>query len=343
MVYSTTSANDYVAALVTEDFITGGYWNETVTLQTDYGVDPATNKTGPAIKQLQNEVSGLTRLENADCIRAFGTTTIVTKWRNVLLVSDFEQPDQSLIQFYSHVIQEGYDDLDWVCNGTAVDRVKCDTASLILDASTWTLNGSQHCVENYTEIYDYGTYNHTYSSLRTCEDPLPFTANVKYCLAQTAEPECTVAISTPLLSVVIVCNVLKIVCMLLTLVHTHFSPLATVGDAIASFMRYPDKTTELRGPLSALDVRRGLWEETEKMSQKREKKGKPRPINNRQWQTEGTLPLSSTAPNTSDTYELLSSQGTQAQITVNAQVWAGKRHRWFRSASIKRWILCIAL
>lgn len=77
----------------------------------------------------------------------------------------------------------------------------------------------------------------------------------QYCLAQPTREHCELRINLTLLYVVIACNVLKVVCLKCTLLAPNFEPLATVGDAIASFMNDPETLTAEKGPICAADVR----------------------------------------------------------------------------------------
>ena len=58
-----------------------------------------------------------------------------------------------------------------------------------------------------------------------------------------------------MLTVVIVCNVLKTACLVTTACSRNFDPLATIGDAVASFLEHPANATIDAGPLSTMDVR----------------------------------------------------------------------------------------
>ena len=68
--------------------------------------------------------------------------------------------------------------------------------------------------------------------------------NILYCLSQTVDEHCKVQFSVGMMVVVIVCNVVKVVCMLwIAKQRDDMEPLTTLGDAIASFLDEPDTTT----------------------------------------------------------------------------------------------------
>ena len=91
------------------------------------------------------------------------------------------------------------------------------------------------------------------SKLETNCTTLP--AKVDYCLAEAGTQHCTVRISVLLLAIVIACNVLKTICLAVTAFSRKFEPLATVGDAVASFLGRSDDWTLNVGPVSFTDVR----------------------------------------------------------------------------------------
>ena len=79
-------------------------------------------------------------------------------------------------------------------------------------------------------------------------------AHIESCLLQQAGSS-TIEMLPELLLTVIVCNILKIIILILSL-RLNFQPMVTIGDAIASFLDDPDSTTSGLAPLS-VDVFRG--------------------------------------------------------------------------------------
>ena len=188
VIFSTSQANDYIALLVTPSFLTGA----TPAGPSDYGNvslpnDPEPviyeNGTLPALGQfvqdssirasitpnladrdvfdvvmgLQRNLSTLTRLENADCIQAYGTE-FVTDFLNVLLVTNgtHNASSGSIVAAYEyHPAPNGTSDddildLSWLCDGR-----RCNIKDQLELASTW----------------DYTLWDHE-------------TARISYCLAQ---------------------------------------------------------------------------------------------------------------------------------------------------------------
>ncbi|KAI5779603.1 hypothetical protein EDC01DRAFT_731135 [Geopyxis carbonaria] len=104
-------------------------------------------------------------------------------------------------------------------------------------------------------------------------------SEVEWCYAEEIAEECSVQFPTSLLIIVIVFNAVKIACMILALVllrparrpgpktleteedrearlklNEDDEPLITVGDAIQSFVKFPDKHTETMGLITRKDV-----------------------------------------------------------------------------------------
>ncbi|KAM7203690.1 hypothetical protein V8F33_002005 [Rhypophila sp. PSN 637] len=98
--------------------------------------------------------------------------------------------------------------------------------------------------------------------LSTITDLAPEKSSIKYCLAQTGpEPTCSVAVNIPLLGAITALNLLTALTLglVLLLFRKSFHPLATLGDAISSFLQDPDPTTRGSCLLSKTDVWQGRW------------------------------------------------------------------------------------
>lgn len=183
---------------------------------------------------LQKNKSGLTKLENEECIRTYGHE-FVTRFLNVLLVTNDSQTalDPVLGGYEYHPAPSSDDDsqvlnLGWLCN----EQYGCNIRNRTRHASTW----------------DYELSNNR-------------SARVSYCLAQPVNPRCKVEILPEVLAVVIACNVMKVICFASLLMKRNFKPLMILGDAIASFMADPDPTALSSGPLSAESVRKAFLAE----------------------------------------------------------------------------------
>ncbi|ODM21052.1 hypothetical protein SI65_04105 [Aspergillus cristatus] len=96
-------------------------------------------------------------------------------------------------------------------------------------------------------------------------DSLP-ALSVDYCLSQKVEEECQLLFSLPICIIVILCNIVKIVCMFMTAHDPRKEIFLTVGDAISSFLNRPDMTTEGNCLLSKnlVSMGRSSWERSSK-------------------------------------------------------------------------------
>lgn len=72
----------------------------------------------------------------------------------------------------------------------------------------------------------------------------PQNYHIEYCLTVPKEETCQLVFSLPICLVVIACNLVKLICTLFTARDGRDEVLVTTGDAIASYLTYPDRTTE---------------------------------------------------------------------------------------------------
>jgi hypothetical protein len=100
----------------------------------------------------------------------------------------------------------------WMCDTDAILYNECDTSAALKNASDWTI--------------------------------LPEQYQIDYCLATNAGHSCQLQYSQLILSVAIVCNVVKFGSILLYLIFYREPILATVGDGAASFLCAPDWTSK---------------------------------------------------------------------------------------------------
>lgn len=242
MIYSSSYTSDWMAAAVTEDFLIGGAWNQTIANEFfNNAANAQYNNNTPQhfpeiLSEMQNSISSLIKLSNDECQSAYGTAKLQSPYLNVLLVTNFTSSD-SFIDVLAHYP-------DWETN----------------HMPWFNMTSAEHSL-----IYGPGCLGHWYYShgsnwslpVCNCSENTCERAFVQECLAQPTEKfdaECTVSITLTLLIAVIVCNAVKAICLLCTLMATSFHPLVTVGDAVASFMQRPDPSTLACGPLSMSTV-----------------------------------------------------------------------------------------
>jgi hypothetical protein len=241
-IFSSIYATDFLVAAVTEDFINNGYWNQTAAQQ-EYvewgsnGINSTKNYTGE-VQNMQRNVQNLSRLDPTTCHSTYGKMAIKSPYRNALLVISVTQNNTwlgGMLAFPETEVGHLLSFEDWMYGVSFFGPSLCP-------ASSWDgVNKSMPVIlANYTKSidgFDCEVYN----------------APLQYCLAESADEfslDCTVSANTKFLFVVLVCNVVKFICLVATITAWTFRPLAVVGDAIASFMARPDPTTDGLGPLS---------------------------------------------------------------------------------------------
>ena len=85
-------------------------------------------------------------------------------------------------------------------------------------------------------------------------------STVSHCLSQRKSPRCRIRISPAILIVVLGANLLKALCILLTLKQTNYG-LMTVGEGVSSFLQHPDANVTAFSSLSTKDFRKRSWHE----------------------------------------------------------------------------------
>lgn len=68
--------------------------------------------------------------------------------------------------------------------------------------------------------------------------------NVTSCYSDMTVAHCKLNINIVILAIVVTCNIIKAICMFVTVCRSKDYPLVTIGDAIASFLEHPDTTTQ---------------------------------------------------------------------------------------------------
>ncbi|KAI1308592.1 hypothetical protein F5Y03DRAFT_404889 [Xylaria venustula] len=76
---------------------------------------------------------------------------------------------------------------------------------------------------------------------------------------QTSQNECAVNVNVEILAIVALLNIVLVFAMPIILARSTFDPLATLGDAIRSFLRVPDATTANASLLTKTDLQQGRW------------------------------------------------------------------------------------
>ena len=174
------------------------------------------------------ENSSLTKMSISDCIRAFNST-LQASFSNVYVVVGGREKNSSLLDGFQVSVNDE-------CSLCWTDRAYCH-------GQVCDTNPSHcRCAWPSPEASSTLMYNGTQS--------VPLNAPVQYCLAENAPEHCSIQLHVGLLACVVICNIMKCLCLFKILRQRDFDPLLTVGDGIASFMTKPELETENCGPVS---------------------------------------------------------------------------------------------
>ena len=232
ILFDTTSAVDFGMYLVTRDFFEA---LPTFTYSTTPPAELVYHIWTSAMNQPWDNIT------KEDCYSIF-SAPYLHDYMNVILVTN---------------VSSATYEKSWLANTAQL----ANTAGLINEAgsSVW-LCGSRNCKPDMSLVK---SWNVSFTVNVPQKDAFsPFLksthygtqiAFVKYCIAEPTQPSCTMELSPQLLVAAIVCNVVKVAILILLLCST-FTPLVTIGDAIASYIDEPDPSTKDLGAISARDL-----------------------------------------------------------------------------------------
>lgn len=180
---------------------------------------------------MQDSLAGRTRLDAAECLNAFNVD-FVSAYSDVFVVLDYTNSSQLVAWNFDVNGKVEGDSCNWIC-------------------SDYDFCGKGECVPSAAEDWRVNI-----------DDPIRppnpgRIVGVSYCLAEEMDSQCTVVVGTYLLAVVILCNAVKVACLAYLALRGRrgFTPLITVGDAVASFLAVEDATTVGEGALSSAGVK----------------------------------------------------------------------------------------
>ncbi|KAH8671863.1 hypothetical protein BGZ60DRAFT_406070 [Tricladium varicosporioides] len=263
-VFTTTVALDYNVFVVTPKFLNQTKvdcsQNATITYSTrgswvtDFGYSllnstSTNNRLGgcPVAGYLLGNQTRLSRLNNEDCINAYGRgNTLQSKYGDLLVVTKQQpvsKPNRTiLLDFKYGSYITNWTGSNWVCdsNYLLANNYKCDYRKVAANASSWTLNRIEP-----------DPANRRYKIAATEEYA------IDYCLAQPTDlgGKCLLQYSVVIMICIILANTVKFTCICLLLVTNKEHVLATIGDGIATFLERPDPTTIERPFLARNEAR----------------------------------------------------------------------------------------
>ncbi|KEQ69521.1 hypothetical protein M436DRAFT_19503, partial [Aureobasidium namibiae CBS 147.97] len=243
MIFTTLATTDTAAALVTEDYLTGSRLDgatEQSIFQAKAKHCRNISKSSQAalttidfeilLQQMRVNLTDLKRLSPEECRSAYSSLEVPSRFSNVLLVTSSNASNTL----------DGFVDGDLLYPELAVESESEGTQSMRIinwfDGDGITPVFHNHCVGT---VFDFGngdTWNIPVWDYYCTVMSYP----ISYCLAQRFEFDCGVALNTRVFTGIIVCLIVQVGCLTSLVFSRGFLPLATVGDAVASFLRHPE-------------------------------------------------------------------------------------------------------
>lgn len=172
--------------------------------------------------QMQNDT--LKVVGNAQCLTEYESVWKMTGLSNLLIVTNANQQGLLIVTASDY----------WTAGVTFDNNL--DPCVSVGNSTTWQMTNipeitvsNSNLTSNWTETYN---------------------ATVEYCFVERYPPPCRIKGSPMIFLMVMLSNLVKLACLVIVLCQSSFKPLATVGDAISSFLEDPDSTTKGLGPIS---------------------------------------------------------------------------------------------
>ena len=217
-VFSSLGGNQYNAFLVSSDFLDGAPFS-TSTFELD-------SITANVLQDYQKNPASLTKLSDKACVEIY-TAQIVSAYSDLVLISDYSDSNNSLLYYGAYEVSESVSG-PYSTSGTCSLNLlsDCDPSGIIAHDQNWSVYVNCH---------------------GDCDVSAPSSINgtsIQYCLSKHVDEHCTLQFSLAIMIIVIICNLIKTICMSIIVWKQDPEPLVTLGDAIASFLDQPDVTTE---------------------------------------------------------------------------------------------------
>ncbi|KAJ8107251.1 hypothetical protein OPT61_g8998 [Boeremia exigua] len=266
VIFTTAQANDYLVTPATEDWMSGAAYDTSGFIDSITNVAEIDkvfyrlNKTAsPGYYTIDGAFKAkYNKLSTEDCFNAYDSQYL-PKLGNVYIIQEgssiWRNPNFWWSQFHSNDSDSNF---TWINSSKPKDKFLGDLDRQSGKLFMWNEFGLPP-LNSTPEFYQSNGWRCPSHNPVTCniknpnEVPTnrsqwrPFERPVQYCLAEEVREECSLNFSTSIAAVVIVSNMIKIVCMGLTLYkYRQHLPLVTLGDAIAHFLDNPDPQTKNR-------------------------------------------------------------------------------------------------
>lgn len=227
---------DYIWMLVDQTAILHASINSTLATDLIFLQAPAP-EPGIFTQILSNaQTESFRRLDPRSCIQAYAPSGFGAH-SNVVVVADNSSQNGQLFAWGSEIIEEaggpsscceeiypyregqlGGNFGDWLCSSDAIKPKDtwfgpCNFNKLLASPNTWRLHGQK----------------------------------VDYCLSQQITEECSIGFAPRIMIAVLLCNFFKVLVALYMITRPRIfiaENLSSVGDAVASFLRFPDRYTD---------------------------------------------------------------------------------------------------
>ncbi|KAE8446216.1 hypothetical protein EG329_012441 [Mollisiaceae sp. DMI_Dod_QoI] len=218
------TANEYVVATVSEDFVSGANWSL-----------PDTDlRQQSIIGEMQQNISSYDKLDISTCIKQYGVDYLSDR-RHVLAVVSGQFPDP-LLGFLDWNYAGSLN--SWVCGTSQGPNSTLETIS----------------IDDFDCSIPVALANSTW---------LMADVPVKYCLSQKVPDQCRLQFAVPIMLVVLVCNAVKLTCMAITLWKFNEPTFVTLGDALGGLLENPDPHTAGMCTATKKDFLDGAWPDPE--------------------------------------------------------------------------------
>lgn len=237
-IFATDGTNLFSWVVADESFLTGNAWLKPVR-----GTDYMCNGNGVSSEHIQHiydgfEANNYTRLSALDCFNAYNVDFLNTR-RNLIMIT---APEPGM-----NMSRCAYNSTTWT------------NSSVIATDMDWLPGWGE--LKDFPYYLDDAEFRHNSKAGNFTLLGNP----IQYCYSEVAEmATCQLQYVSYIIYVVIICNVIKFMCMCAAarfLWNLNEPILATIGDAVSSFLEKPDETTKGYCLLDGEAVRAGVWRE----------------------------------------------------------------------------------
>lgn len=235
-IFATDGTNLFSWIVADESFLNGAAWLDppidTDSYCTGYGTPSTT------IQHIYDgyKADNYTRMSSLDCFNAYNVDFINTR-RNLILIT--------------------------------APRAGMNMSQCAFNSTSWTNSSVVAMDTDWMPGWDeVGTYPYYRNDTEFRKDALAgnftlFDNPIQYCYSEVAEmSSCQLQYVSYIIYVVVICNVVKFLCMCAAarfLWNLNEPILATIGDAVSSFLESPDETTKGHCLLDGEAIRAGVW------------------------------------------------------------------------------------